>query len=206
MTMVMPYVKAIIALFVIIDPIGGIPVFLAVTEPLKEESRRRAFNIAIVVAFLILLFFGLSGQFILNDIFQIEIADLRIAGGILLFLIAIKDIQGSSRRSAKSDSDHLRPEELGCVPLACPLLAGPGAMVTSLTIWNNPDAGPVVAIAAIAAVLIIFWILMRFIGAISHPVGQLIITAVSKVMFILVAAIAVNMIVQGISYYLNVAE
>ncbi|MCF7954690.1 MAG: MarC family protein [Phycisphaerae bacterium] len=201
----MAYVKAVIALFVIIDPIGGIPVFLAVTEPLKEESRRRAFNIAIVVAFLILLLFSLSGQFILDDVFQIKIADLRIAGGILLFLIAIKDIQGSPRRSAKSDSDHLRPEEIGCVPLACPLLAGPGAMVTSLTIWNDPKAGPIVAIAGIVAVLIIFWVLMRFIGAISHPIGQLVITAVSKVTFILVAAIAVNMIVKGVSYYVNAA-
>lgn len=203
--MLIAYVKAIIALFVIIDPIGGIPVFLAVTESLKEQSRKRAFNIAIVVVFFILLFFSLSGQFILDDVFQIKIADLRIAGGILLFVIAIKDIQGSTRRSAKSDSEHLSPEELGCVPLACPMLAGPGAMVTSLTIWNDPNAGPVVAIVAIAAVLIVFWILMRFIGTISHPIGQLIITAVSKVMFILVAAIAVNMIVQGISYYVNIA-
>ena len=203
----MPYVKAIIALFVIMDPIGNIPVFLSVTEPLKESSRRRAFNIAIVVAFLILLFFSLSGKFILDDVFKIKIADLRIAGGILLFLFAIKDIQGSTRKSTKSDNEHLKPEELGCVPLACPMLAGPGAMVTSLTIWNDSEgAGPMVAIVAIATVLIIFWVLMRFIGAISHPIGQLIITAVSKVTFILVAAIAVNMIVQGITFYVNVAN
>ncbi|MBW8017529.1 MAG: MarC family protein [Planctomycetes bacterium] len=202
----MAYLKAIIALFVIIDPIGNIPVFLAVTKPLEDSSRKRAFNIAIVVAFLILLVFSLSGQFILDEVFQIKIADLRIAGGILLFLIAMHGILNHGHSPAKSGDKNLSPEEIGCVPLACPLIAGPGAMVTSLTIWNDPDAGALVAIVAIASVLIVFWVLMRFIGAISHPFGKLIITAVSKVTFILVAAIAVNMVVQGIMYYINVAK
>jgi multiple antibiotic resistance protein len=155
--------------------------------------------------FLILLFFSLCGKFILDDVFQIKIADLRIAGGILLFLMAIHGIQNHGHDTKKSGDKNLSPEEIGCVPLACPLLAGPGAMVTSLTIWNDPEAGAMVAITAIAAVLIIFWILMWFIGTISHPIGELVITAVSKVTFILVAAIAVNMIVQGISYYVNIA-
>lgn len=202
----MVYLKAIIAFFVIIDPIGNIPIFLSVTKPLKEASRRRAFNIAILVAFLIILIFSLCGQFIFDEVFQIKIADLRIAGGILLFLIAIKDIQGSTRRSTKSDNESLSAEEIGCVPLACPMLAGPGAMVTSLTVWNDPQAGPLVAIVATAVVLIMFWILMRIVGVINHPIGQLIITAVSKITFILVAAIGVNMVVQGITYYVNVVK
>jgi multiple antibiotic resistance protein len=199
----MAYLKAIIALFVIMDPIGNIPVSLAVTKQLDEKSRKHAFNIAVFVAFLILLFFSLCGQFILDEIFQIEIADLRIAGGILLFLIAIHGIQTNGHSPTKSDNEHLRPEEIGCVPLACPLLAGPGAMVTSLTIWNDPQSGPLVTITAIAVVLAIFWILMRVVNVISSPFGQLIITAVSKITFILVAAIGVNMIVQGITYYVT---
>ena len=202
----MVYLKAIIAFFVIIDPIGNIPVFIAVTKGLEKGPRKRAFNIAVLVAFLILLFFSLTGQFILDEVFQIKIADLRIAGGILLFLIAIKQMQSNGRVSSKSSNNHLNPDEIGCVPLACPLLAGPGAMVTSLTIWNDPQAGPMVTIVAIALVLALFWILMRIVDVINNPFGQLIITAVSKIMLILVAAIGVNMIVQGISYYVTAAN
>jgi multiple antibiotic resistance protein len=197
----MAYLKAIIALFVIMDPIGNIPVSLAVTKSLEKTSRKKAFNIAVFVAFLILLFFSLSGQFILDEVFQIKIADLRIAGGILLFLIAIHGIQTNTHQPTKSDDSQLRPEEIGCVPLACPLLAGPGAMVTSLTIWNDPQAGPLVTITAIAVVLGIYRILMQVVNVISNPFGQLVITAVSKIMLILVAAIGVNMTVQGITYY-----
>lgn len=202
----MVYLKAIIAFFVIIDPIGNIPVFLAVTKTLEDAPRKRAFNIAVIVAFLILLLFSFTGQFILDELFQIKIADLRIAGGVLLFLIAINGMQQNGPKSSKSDSSNLSPDEIGCVPLACPLLAGPGAMVTSLTIWNDPQAGPMVTIVAIALVLTIFWILMRIVDVISTPFGQLIITAVSKITLILVAAIGVNMIVQGITYYLTAAN
>jgi multiple antibiotic resistance protein len=199
----MVYLKAIIAFFVIIDPIGNIPLFLAVTKTLEKSPRKRALNIAVIVAFLILLLFSFTGQFILNEVFQIKIADLRIAGGIFLFLIAIKDMQNNGHASSKSKNAHLSPDEIGCVPMACPLLAGPGAMVTSLTIWNDPQAGPMVTIVAIATVLSIFWILMRIVDVINTPFGQVIITAVSKIMLILLAAIGVNMIVQGITYYLT---
>ena len=202
----MVYLKAIIAFIVIIDPIGNIPVCLAVTKDLEPAPRKRAFNVAVIVAFLTLLFFSLTGQFILDEIFQIKIADLRIAGGVLLFLIAIKGMQHDNNRSSKSSQPHLNPDEIGCVPLACPLLAGPGAMVTSLTIWNDPQAGPMVTIVAIGLVLTLFWILMRIVNVINHPFGLLIITAVSKIMLILLAAIGVNMIVQGISYYVTAAN
>ena len=202
----MVYLKAFIAFFVIIDPIGNIPIFLSVTKPLEPADRKRAYNIAVIVAFLILLFFSLLGQFILDDIFKIKIADLQIAGGILLFLIAINGLKSNGGSSSKSKNKDLRPDEISCVPLACPMLAGPGAMVTSLTIWNNPQEGPLVTVTAIAAVLAIFWVLMRIVDAISGPFGQVVITAVSKIMLILVAAIGVNMIVQGISYYITTAN
>ena len=84
--------KAFIALFIIMDPIGNIPVFLAVTKPLSRDQQKRAFSLSTIIAFFILLFFGIAGRLILENIFHIKIADLLIAGGVLLFLISVQDL------------------------------------------------------------------------------------------------------------------
>lgn len=196
-----PYIKAVVALFVVIDPIGNIPVFLSVTETLDGQQRRRAFSISVIAAFIILLFFTVLGQFILDFVFQIKIADIRIAGGILLFIMAVQNLMFSDTSTNPAPVLRVSPAKLGCVPLACPLLAGPGAMVTSLTIWQNPKAGPIAALLAIVLVLGFFWIAMHFVESASKLLGPLIFTAVSKVMMIFLAAIGVNMTLQGIRSY-----
>ncbi|MEN8127168.1 MAG: MarC family protein, partial [Planctomycetota bacterium] len=127
--------------------------------------------------------------------------DVRIAGGILLVIISVQHILKSDKSIAAGDKERQSPEEIGCVPLACPLLAGPGAMVTSLTIWHGSKEGPMAALTAIVLVLGLFWVLMRFVDTINRVIGKLIITAISKVMLVLVAAIGVNMIMQGILRY-----
>lgn len=193
--------KAFISLFVVVDPIGNMPVFLTVTHSLEGNQRRRAFAISVFVAFGILLIFSMLGQFILNHLFQIRIADVRIAGGILLFIIAIQHLLGASDNIISGNKGRQSPEEIACVPLACPLLAGPGAMVTSLTIWHDSESGPMAAVVAIVLVLGLFWVLMRFVDTINRVIGKLIITAISKVMLVLVAAIGINMTMQGILSY-----
>ncbi|MCE5186205.1 MAG: MarC family protein [Planctomycetaceae bacterium] len=195
------YIKAFIALFVVIDPIGNIPVFLSVTATLDAEQRKKAFTISIIAAFIILFVFTVLGQFILDYVFQIEIADIRIAGGILLFLMAVQNLLTTNEAAQQPVTLRVSAAQLGCVPLACPLLAGPGAMVTSLTIWQNPNAGPPAAILAIVLVLGIFWLLMLFVQSSTRLLGPLVVTAVSKVMMIFLAAIGVNMTLQGIRFY-----
>ncbi len=194
------FLKAFVSLFVVMDPIGNIPVFLAVTKPLDPDQRKRAFSLSVLVAFFILLVFSLVGQFVLDQIFEIKIADIQIAGGILLFLIAVQNLL-TPHVPQNSNTNTLKAEEIACVPLACPLLAGPGAMVTSLTIWHGSEEGPLAAVTAMALVLGLFWVLMRFVDKISQVIGKLIITAISKVMLILVASMGVKMTIQGILYY-----
>lgn len=195
------YLKAVIALFVVVDPIGNIPLFVSVTDALDSVQRRRAFSISVIVAFIILLFFTVLGQFILEFVFQIRIADIRIAGGVLLFAMAIQNLMFSSETPSQPTPPRISAAQLGCVPLACPLLAGPGAMVTSLTIWQNPKAGPAAALLAIVLVLGFFWILMHFVESTSKIIGPLVFTAVTKVMMVFLAAIGVNMTITGIRFY-----
>jgi len=195
----MSYVEAILALFAIVDPIGNIPILLDIAEHTPNGQSQKAFNTAVTVGVLILLIFSFAGNAILNHIFHIELADLQLAGGILLLIIAIDHlIFGSLRRSVKVNG-VFTPYDIGCVPLACPLLAGPGAMVTSLTTLES--SGPAKAIIAIAVVFGILWLIMRFIQPIHRFLGRLVCTVFSKVMCLFIAAIGVHMIMSGLQHY-----
>jgi multiple antibiotic resistance protein len=202
----MSWLEAILSLFVIIDPIGNIPTFLGVTAGIEKEKRQRAFTVSVMVAAGILLLFSFTGDVILRRVFQIEIAHLQIAGGILLIVMAIDDLVFGSQRRPKTAEETLSAEEVGCVPLGCPLLAGPGAIVTTLTIWKNPDAGPIAALIGIVAVLVLFRVVMYYVEDINRLFGRLVITAISKVMLVFLAAIGVRMLIAGLGAYFPIIK
>lgn len=198
----MIYFEAIIALFAIVDPIGNLPVFLDVVERLPDGQSRKAFKTAITVGVIILLIFAFAGRIILSKVFHIELAALQIAGGILLLIIAIDHlIIGSLRRSVAIDDEN-QAHAIGCVPLACPLLAGPGAMVTCLTTLE--DSGAIVTIVAIAAVFSFLALIFRFIEPIHKMLGRLFCLVFSKVMCLFIAAIGVHMIITALKFYFTV--
>lgn len=195
----MSYLEAILALFAIVDPIGNIPILLNIAEHTPAGQSQKAFNTAVSVGVIILLVISFAGDAILNNIFHINFADLQLAGGVLLLIIAIDHlIIGSLRRSVEV-TGSFSPYEIGCVPLACPLLAGPGAMVTSLTTLNS--SGPAKAIVAIAVVFGTLWLIMRFIEPIHRFLGRMVCTLFSKVMCLFIAAIGIHMIMSGLQYY-----
>ncbi len=197
----MIYIEAILALFAIVDPIGNIPMFLDISEHVPKGQSRKAFNTAIVVGVCILVIFSFAGRQILGRIFHIQIYDLQIAGGILLLIIAIDHLIFGTLRKSVSVSGTLSPYEIGCVPLACPLLAGPGAMVTSLTTLER--SGPIAAVIAIAVVFSILWLIMRFLEPLQRLLGKLFCLVFSKVMCMFIASIGVHMIMSGVKYYLS---
>ena len=195
----MSYLEAILALFAIVDPIGNIPILLSVSEHVPAGQSQKAFNTAVGVGAVILLVFSFAGNWILSHIFHIQLADLQLAGGILLLIIAIDHlIFGTLRRSVEVKGT-LSPYEIGCVPLACPLLAGPGAMVTSLTTLES--SGPGHAVIAIAVVFGLLWLITRFIEPIHRFLGRLVCTVFSKVMCLFIAAIGMHLIISGLQFY-----
>ena len=197
----MIYIEAILALFAIVDPIGNIPIFLNVAGQLEEGQSRKAFNTAVLVGVCILVIFSFAGRWILTQIFGIELPALQIAGGILLLIIAIDHlIIGSLRRSVELHGD-MGAYAVGCVPLACPLLAGPGAMVTSLTTLENSGIGP--AMLAIAVVFACLWIILRFLRGMHKILGRLFCLVFSKVMCLFIASIGVHMIMTGLQHYFS---
>ena len=196
----MVYLEAILALFAIVDPIGNIPIFLNVADNFPKGQSRKAFNTAVIVGMCILIIFVFAGRQILTRIFHIQIYDLQIAGGILLLIIAIDHLIFGTLRRSISVNKNLSPYEIGCVPLACPLLAGPGAMITSLTTLEK--SGTLPAILAIVVVFSILWLIMKFIEPLEKILGKLFCMVFSKVMCMFIAAIGVHMIMSALQHYL----
>lgn len=195
----MVYLEAILILFAIVDPVGNIPIFINISGQLPQGQSRKVFDTSVIVGVIILLIFSVAGTAILNHVFQIKMADLQLAGGLLLLLIAIDDlIFGTFHRSLRVRG-NFSAHEFGCVPLACPLLAGPGAMVTSLTTWQK--SGPLAALLAIAVVFGMFWVILRFIEPIHKLLGRLVCVVVAKVMCLFVAAIGMHMMMAGLMFY-----
>jgi len=185
--------RAIIALFIIVDPFGNIPIFVGLTENVSDAQRKKTFNTAMVVAFVLLLVFEFTGQEIFS-IFGLSIYSFEVAGGILLLIVAIRILISGSRETTESS-----PETLGAVPIAIPLLVGPGAITT--TIFNLQAYGTVIAILSVLVVLSLTWLILRFINRIYKFLGKTGSIVIARVMALLIAAIAVQYILTGVTHF-----
>ena len=187
--------KAIIVLFIIVDPFGNIPIFMGLTEKMTDPQKRKVFNIACLVGFILLLVFAVTGQEIFM-IFGISIYSFEVAGGILLLIISIRIlISGNLNENADS------PESLGAVPIAMPLLVGPGAITT--TIFSLQSYGVAIAALSVLIVLILTWVILRFMNSVYKVLGKTGSLVIARVMALLMAAIAIQYILNGLTIFLG---
>ena len=184
--------KAIIALFIIVDPLGNIPIFVGLTGNINDTQRKKIYNTAVIVGVILLLVFAFTGQEIL-DLFGLSIYSFEVAGGILLLIIAIRILISGTRETADAS------ENLGAVPIAIPLLVGPGAITT--TIFNLQAYGVGIAIGAVLVVLALTWIILRFINGVYRVLGKTGSVVIARVMALLIAAIAVQYILTGVTHF-----
>jgi len=187
--------KAILVLFIVVDPFGSIPIFMSLTEKMSENQKKKVFNTATLVGFILLLAFAFAGQEIFS-IFGVSVFSFEVAGGILLLIIAIR-ILISGRVTDMDES----PESVGAVPIAMPLLVGPGAITT--TIFNLQAYGVVVTALSVFAVLILTWIILRYINKVYHFLGKTGALVIARVMALLIAAIAIQYVLFGIAHFLE---
>jgi multiple antibiotic resistance protein len=187
--------RAAIALFIIVDPFGNIPIFMGLTENVPESKRKKVYNTAVIVGTILLLVFAFTGTEILN-IFGLSIYSFEVAGGILLLIIAIRIlVLGSMHENVES------PESLGAVPIAIPLLVGPGAITTTIFSIQLDDTA-VPAILAVVIVMAVTWVILRYINGIYKLLGKTGSVIIARVMALLIAAIAVQYILTGITHFL----
>jgi multiple antibiotic resistance protein len=183
-------ITSVIALFVVIDPIGNIPLFIAFTKKLEKAEHKTVSKTAILTAAALLLLFGMAGTQILQ-LFGITIFSFMIAGGTLLFIIAIELLTYGEWRFAGGVK-----EEVGVVPLAFPLLAGPGSITAVIISYQT--SGFFITFSSIIIVMAITYVILRMVNPIYKVLGNRGSMIVSRVFAVIIAAIAVEYIVKGI--------
>jgi multiple antibiotic resistance protein len=203
-----------IALFVVMDPVGVIPLYVSLTRNMSNNERKVISSNAVITTGILLLVFAIAGTTILS-IFGVTISSFMIAGGILLFIVAIELLTrgewsfgnprtiANIRKKSPDKANYLTPDtesvsgggESGVVPLAFPLLAGPGA-ITSVMISYQSN-GLLISILSIAIVIGLTFMILRIAGSINRLLGQRGSMIVTRVFAVIVAAIAVQYIIQG---------
>ena len=209
-------------LFVVIDPAGTLPLFLALTARMTEDHRRHIARRAVFVAGVVGVCFVTLGQGLFTLV-GVHFADFQIAGGILLVILCVIDLLSSSKPAV--DSANLKdPEPYGdsisVVPLAVPLTIGPATMTTSLLLVSTyspaysrdtfagaagfgPQLGPLVVIGMVCLALLmnlaILYQAMRYGSVIERVIGKSVMLVINKIVMILLAAIAVSLIRQGLT-------
>lgn len=192
-TLLLAIVQSAVALFIIIDPLGGLPVFAALVRDMEASAQRRTVNLGVAVAAFILILFATIGRPLLG-LFSVGLPELMIAGGIMLGIIGLDEIFGiiPDRQTSR--------EAMGIVPLACPLLAGPGAIITTmLMIQRQPlPQNYVIAAASIALALGASWVVFAFSAFFLRVLGVRGSLILAKLMGILVTAIGTHYVLQGL--------
>jgi multiple antibiotic resistance protein len=186
--------EAFVTLFVIMDPLGTIPVFLGLTGGFTVRGRARAAGLAVLVSLGVIVSFALFGQQIL-DYLGIGIPALQGAGGLLLLLVALDLLTGRAE-----DPQRVQDVNVALVPLGTPLLAGPGAIVATIVFVRRADGVPdYVSLAlAILAVHLALFLALRFSGGIIRVIRDSGIVLVSRIAGLLLSAIAVQLVANSI--------
>lgn len=190
-------VEATLLLFAVVNPIGSIPLFAQLTGSMPADTRRRTFRIAVITGLTISVVFCLVGNWIFTDLFHLEKWDIMIAGGLLLVLIAMDHLVFGflERRVIESTGTS----EIGAVPIACPILIGPGAILT--IILNVESFGLPVALLSVAIIFVMILLIFRFLDSLCKLMGQIGSIVVSKLFLLFLAGVGVKFLVKGIMGY-----
>lgn len=184
--MFLAFVQVFFAIFGVMDPVGNVPTFLSLTAKMERPAQQRLAASAVKRAAVILVVFVFLGNAILNA-FQISMESFRIAGGLVLCLLGLQILFGNDREAVAGGED-----DLSVVPLATPLIAGPGTITASVILVK--EYGIMLTLAGIVANLIISRVLFRYAHLVLRILGRKGALAFAKVMGLIITAIGVEFI------------
>lgn len=195
------FLTILVPLLIIMDPLGNLPIFLLFTRDNTLAERRRMALVAAVASAVILVLFALSGDALLR-FFHISMPAFQLAGGFIFFIYALQMlalIPSGIKTSAEEEQEGIRKENIALVPLAVPLLAGPGA-ITTVLVWRQQLTAPMQQVELLAAILtacVIVYVALFFADALRRLLGVSGIRVVTRLMGLLLAVIAVQFMVDG---------
>jgi multiple antibiotic resistance protein len=185
------FLLAFIPLFVAIDPIGLVAIFLGLGRNVDKAQRQKIADQATWTGGLVALGFLFLGQSVFKAV-GISVSDFQIAGGLVLFILAARDLTQSAAEPEKL------PPDFGVVPLGMPLIAGPASITTLIVLAQNQAVGLWVSLGALAANLLLVVLALHYSDWLGRKIGATGLRAISKIISMLLAAIAVGMIRQGL--------
>lgn len=185
-------VKTFVAVFVLADALGNAPIFLVLTKSMESEQRNRVFDRASLVATAVMLGFALVGQAVL-DYLHISMGSLRVAGGLLLLLIALRMLEGESDTPLVQQG-----RDVAITPLALPLLAGPGTLTTVMLLMSESPNAHLSVVMGIIAAMLVTWLIVRQVARINHWLGAEGAMIITQLLGFLLAALAVEIGSTGI--------
>ncbi|CAN5889336.1 MarC family protein [soil metagenome] len=201
--MIALYISSLITFFVVIDPPGCAPIYAGLTKGASSAHRRAMAVRAVPVAAAILVVFALFGEDLLRGL-GISLASFRIAGGIMLFLIALemvfeKRTQRREDRAAKV-AETAEVEDVSIFPMAMPMIAGPGSIASVMLLMSRNDGleRSAVVLAALATILLLTLLALLAAGPIMRVLGVKIEAVITRLLGVLLAALAVQFVIDGV--------
>lgn len=191
-------VKVAVTLFVVIDPMGTLPLYLSITRDSTEILRRRIARRAIIVSFGVLVGFLFAGGALLSGL-GIEIPSFRIAGGIVMFIFALQMVFDTQNRHKEGSPEE--GHDMAVYPLAIPAISGPGSMMTVVLLAEQYGSSLLMNLAIagiIGLILFATWLMLRYAGVIQSLIGSTGASIISRVMGLILAAMAIQTVLTGI--------
>ena len=190
------------AIFFIVDPIGVVPLYLSMTAKDSPEKCISMARRACLTATGVMVFFALFGTLVFQ-VFSVTLSAFRVAGGLLLMITALDMLRAqhvATRTSPAEEQEGEARDDIAIVPLALPLLAGPGAIATGMVMMaqhGGTSSGAVAVVAAIVLTMLIAYVLLRFAPQVKRFLGQTGIAILERVFGLILAAIAVQFVFDG---------
>jgi multiple antibiotic resistance protein len=210
------FVTQVITLWAVLDPISHLPLFIGATAGLDRAERRRAALIACVMAFAVLSAFGLAGKFLLHAM-GISLLSFQIAGGLVLFVFAVSMVLGKAAVQQKADPAADGPAvprgeavmAIAVHPLATPIIAGPGAMLTMVLLIDNNRFSVLDQAYTVAALAVVLCLLLGIFlcgHLVERMMGRGLIQLMPRIMGLLLSALAVNLVLNALAIWLKLPE
>ena len=193
------FIQAVVLYFVVIDPIGNTPIFMSITRKQSEREKYQTAIEGICIATIILILFSIIGQLLLSYL-NISMESFRIAGGIILFLIAI-EMLFNKRQERKEQIIEKNKDKLSVFPLAIPILAGPAAITSVIVIATKYQDDLILQSISLLGLIVVMFVTLIFFLLLAKSdkfINKNITNVISRVIAIILAALSVQYIIDGL--------
>lgn len=198
------FIYAFVSIFSIVNPLSGVMAFISLTANMSQADKFYVAKRSVAIACIIAVIFSISGNYILHAVFNITVDHLRVAGGILLFLVAMDMLFARTTRESITSEEitaAAKREDVSIFPIAMPMLTGPGAITTTILITDQAGDDLSLKLLVIGAILLTFvvtYVIFRFSDSFNRIVGFTGMMVMTRLMGLFLGAIAVSFISEGI--------